>query len=261
MAVKAVKKDGAATILLQSIAGLSILVLLPFFHFTWPSASHTLLLLAGACIFYAINDRMQTTVRKHLEVSTFSILSQISTVFLIIFGFTFFKDPFVLTKVMGGLLILAANIWLFYKPKSHNFIISKYSWLAIGAALAFAVAISIDIDISKSFNLPFYISLTLLIPAVMIIIGEKLKLTEIINEYQTGPKKWFLITGLSWGLAIFFSLRAFKFGTVSTIVPLEAVAVILNVFAAYIFLKERDRPYQKIFGAILVVLGVLLTVH
>src|SRR5690606_12825932 len=116
LSVKNVNKDGAATIIFQVIAGVSQLLIIPIFAWQLPSKLSVVLLLVTACVFYAVNDRLQTTVRKHLEVSVFSILSQFGTVFLITYGFLIFKDEFVLTKILGALLIIAANVWIFYKP-------------------------------------------------------------------------------------------------------------------------------------------------
>ena len=92
LSVKNVKKDGAATIIFQVIAGFSILLLIPFFAWQLPNAISIILLLIAACVFYAVNDRLQTTVRKNLEVSVFSILSQFGTVFLLIYGFIIFMN-------------------------------------------------------------------------------------------------------------------------------------------------------------------------
>ena len=74
LAVKNVVKDGAATFILQTIAGLSILLLLPLHPMTLPESSNIYVILITACIFYAINDRAQTTARKHLEAVSYTHL-------------------------------------------------------------------------------------------------------------------------------------------------------------------------------------------
>jgi drug/metabolite transporter (DMT)-like permease len=260
LSLKSVEKDGAATILLQAIAGLSQLVLIPLFAWQFPSKWPVLLLLGFACIFYAINDRLQTTVRKNLEVSVFSIMSQLGTVFLIIYGFTIFKEPIVLNKILGAGLIIAANVWLFYKPRTGKFTVNRYYVIGIIALLALATAISIDIGINTQFNLPFYIFLTLLIPAGLVMLNERIRPHEIAAEWKRGKPLYFMITGIAWGLLILFGLRAFQFGEVSVIVPLQAMATILNVLVAYIFLRERADTIKKILAALLVIMGVYLTV-
>jgi drug/metabolite transporter (DMT)-like permease len=258
LSLKTVTKDGAATILLQLIGGFSALLLLPLFEIKFPSNYIIYITLIAACIFYAINDRLNTTVRKNMEVSNFSIISQLSNVFLILIGFLIFREPFALSKVIGAIIVLFANFLLIYKKGKFN--LDKYTLMAILAQFAFAVAISIDIGISKMFNLPFYIFVTLVLPAIMIYFTEKQKISEIVNEWKVGKKNYFLITGISWGLAILFMLRAYRFGSVTTVVPIAASSVLLNVIVAYIFLKERDDLLKKIIASALVMIGISITV-
>lgn len=258
LAVKSAKLDGAATLLLQFIAGTSILVLSPLFPFVFPSKLEIYVLLFFASIFYAINDRLQTTVRKNLEVSTFSILNQLSTVFLIIIGFTIFREPLVISKIFGAAFILVGNMMLIYKKNKFQF--DKHILISILATLSFALAISIDIGISKQFNLPIYIMLTLIIPALMMLLSEKIPARTIIEEYNSPAKKYYLATGLAWGLTILFSLRSFQYGEVTTIVPLQALSVLANVIIFYFFLKEKQDKWKKILASIIVIAGVYLTV-
>lgn len=147
LAVREVDKDGVATIILQVIAGISVLLLVPFFPFIIPDNVGAYLFILLAIIFYALNDRIQTTVRKNLDVSVYSVMDQISRVFLIIYGIVIFQEAIVANKLIGGGLILAANVILFYRKGKIK--INKYVMLNIGAAFLFATATVIDIDISK----------------------------------------------------------------------------------------------------------------
>ncbi|HRV76104.1 MAG TPA: hypothetical protein P5247_01870 [Candidatus Saccharimonadales bacterium] len=262
LAVKNAKKDGAATIILQTLAGVSILACVPFFTLNFPNSLSVYLLVGSACVFYAINDRLQTTVRKHLEVSTFSVLSQLGTVFLLIYGFTVFSEPIVASKIAGAALILGANIWLFYKPKVKREVVSDFKYFLLGAIalLAFATAVTIDINASKHFNLPIYIAITLLIPALMVSASEKIRMSTVKEEWSISPKRYYVIAAVAWSLTILFSLRSFQLGEVSTIAPLQTIAIILNVMTAFIFQGERKDLTKKLIAAILVMIGVYLTV-
>jgi uncharacterized membrane protein len=257
---KNTKNEGAATIALQGLAGLSILLLVPLFPLKAPDSSKTFILLATACVFYAITDRLQTTVRKHLEVSKLSIIMQLTNVFLIAIGIVFFRDPVVAVKLLGAGMILCSSAWIFYKKGSGKFRIDKYSLMAVSSSFFFAIAISIDIGISKQFNLPLYIAITLLVPSLFIAIGEKLNYKAVVAEYNHGDKSLYLKTSVFWALTIFFSLRAFALGKVAIIVPLETMAVFLNVLAGYIWLDEKDEVTKKILAALVAISGVALTV-
>jgi drug/metabolite transporter (DMT)-like permease len=258
LAVRNTKKDGAATLLLQLIAGIFVLFLTPFLEIKFPTEIKWYLLLIVACIFYMLNDRLQTTARKNLPVSTFSILNQLTTVILITYGFVIFKEPLVLTKIIGALVVLFANALLIYKKGKFEF--NKYVVISILALFSFATAMSIDIGIAQQFNLPIYIMLTLIIPAFMLFFGERIKISEIVREYNSKERKYYFLTGIFWALTIFFSLRAFQFGKVTTIVPLQATNVLLNVAIAYFFLGEKKDGLKKIIAAILIIIGIYLTV-
>ena len=94
----------------------------------------------------------------------------------------------------------------------------------------------------------------------MIFFGERIKLSEVIREYEGQDKRYYLITGIAWGLTIFFSLRSFQLGKVTTIVPLQATSVLLNVLIAYFVLGEKRDELKKVVAATLVIVGVILTV-
>lgn len=258
LSVKNVKHDGAATIILQLLAGGSALLLTPLFPLQFPSNPTPYLFLIGACVFYAINDRLQTTARKHLEVSVFTILNQLSTVILIIYGFLLLKEPLVLSKIAGMLFIIIGNLFIFYKK--GGFVFNKYVGIAMLSAAAFATAVSIDIGNSTKFNLPIYVSSTFLIPALFLIVWERKSAQIIIKEFNTPAKKYYIITGFIWALAVISSLRAFQLKNVSTIVPLGATSVLLNVVVAYLLFSEKSNAAKKIIAAILVIIGTALTV-
>ena len=256
-AVQNVKNDGAATILLQIIAGVSALFFIPFFAIQFPQGIKFYVLLGISSIFYALTDRLQTTSRKNLEVSVYSILNMLKTFFLVLFGIIFFKEEVILMKIVGALLILLGNGILFYKK--GRFKINKYVFFGILATLVYTIAISIDIGISELFNIAIYISLVFLVPAIILFLFEKQKIRNIVQEYKKGKKSYFLITGFFWTLASIFTLRAYQLGGVIVVAPLLACSVFINIFVAYFFLKERDNILKKIIASLIVIVGVYLT--
>lgn len=256
LAVKNTHDNTTATIVIQTIAGLSIVLLVPFFSFGIPTDIHIYFLLLLACIFFAVSDRLQTTARKNLPVASYALIEQLVTVFLVIYGFTLFLEPITAGKIIGVLFIISGNIFLYYSGKRIK--LNKYIFAGIFAALTAASAVSIDIAIMNHFNLPLFIALTFLIPALFVWVYSKEQPKRILNEYQRNTK-YYLLTGISFAFAIFFSLRALQLGELTTIVPIQATSVFLNVIVASIVLKEKKEFQKKIFAAILVVLGVYFT--
>lgn len=253
---KTSKSDGTLTVLLQFIAGICAIAFSPFFEFTFPTDWKIYALLGVACIFYAISDRVNTTVRSGLEASTFSIIKQLSTVFMIVAGLLFFKEEFVWKKIIGAILIIFSNILVFYQKGKTKF--NKYILLGILSNLVFSVALFLDVNISDNFNLAFYVAMTLLLPALFITIAERVKFSNIKNEFINGNKKAILITSLSWGSMIVVQLRAYQLGDVTSVSPLCALTVIGNVIIGYLFLNERNNLLKKLIAAVLVIISVLL---
>lgn len=256
LATKDSKNDGALTVLLQLLGGLFVLILIPFFKISFPSDFKTYLFLLIACIFYAITDRVNTTARRGLDVSTYSILGQLSTVFLIVWGILFFKESFVIKKIIGAILILLGNVVVLYKK--GKFELNKYVLFSLLGNFAMSIGVSVDVGISDQFNMPIYVAATLIIPSLMIFLIDKIKFSDVVNEFKDGNIKAICLVGISWGILIISMLRAYQFGEVTTIAPICSITTILNVFVAYLFLKEKDSLMRKIIAAIIVVLGIIL---
>lgn len=256
ISTKTLKKAGALTVLLQMTAGLTALLLCPFFGFQFPTDIKVYIMLGISVIFYAMSDRMNTTVRSGIEASTYSMLKQLSTTFMIFAGLIFFKEKFILSKFIGAMLIIVSNLIIFYKKGKFEF--NKYILLGILSNIAYTVALFLDVNISDNFNLPFYVALTLIIPAVLITIFEKIKPSEIKNELVNGNKKAILITALSWGTMLVVQLRAYQLGNITIVAPLCALTVMLNVIVGYLFLNEKDNLLRKIIAAILIIISIIL---
>ena len=256
IATKSSKNDGALTILFQFLSGVIVLVFIPFFKLQFPDNIKTYVFLGITCIFYAIADRVNTTARRGLEVSVYSILGQLSTVFVIAWGIIFFKEAIVIKKIIGALLILIGNIAVLYKKGKFEW--NKYILFSLLGNLALSIGISVDVGISDQFNMPIYVALTLIVPSLLIFFIERIKLKDIISEFKDGDKKSILIVCCSWGIMIITMLRAYQFGDVTTIAPLCSITTILNVFVAYFALKEKDSLLKKVIAAVIVILGIVL---
>lgn len=254
--IKNSKSEGTITILVQFIAGITSILISPLFKYTFSTDWKVYLTLIIACIFYSISDRMNTTVRNGIEASTFSIISQLATVFMISAGILFFKEPFILKKIIGAALIVLSNIFIFYKKGNQK--INKYVILGIFSNIAYSIALFIDVNISNNFNLAIYVATTLLVSSLFIIIFEKIKFNDIKKEFNNSNKKLIFITGFSWSTMLICQLNAYKLGNITSVAPLCALTVIGNVIVSYIFLKERNNLLKKIIAAIIIIISVFL---
>ena len=246
----------ALTVLLRFTSGIVILLAIPLFKFKIPDNFATYLFLSLACCFFALSDRMYTASYKQLEVSTYSILAQLSTIFIFALGIIFFKEPIIIKRIVGALFILFANVLVLYKKK--KIVWNKYYLFNIIANISFAIGMTLNVGISEQFNLPFYIALTLCLSAVLIFIFEHIKLSDVFMEYKSGNKRAIIIVSILDGVTSLLLLRAYQLQSITLVAPLCSLKTILNVFAAHIFLKENDLLMKKIIAAMLVLLGVTL---
>ncbi|MCL2382833.1 MAG: DMT family transporter [Oscillospiraceae bacterium] len=256
VATKTAKDDGALTILLQLISGALILIWVPFFDIRFPTDPRVYFFVGLAVLFFALNNRLSTTIMRGIEASTFSILKQTNVIFMIIIGLTFFGEPAVPTAIIGAILIIFSNFLVFYKKGDLK--MSKYVALGVLSNLSLALAVTLDIRISGYFNLPFYMMITFSAPALVIFLFERTKISTLKEEFKNVNKKILILIGLSWSVGAIAILRAYLLGNVTVVAPLSSISVMLNVLAGYIFLKERENLLKKIIAGVLIIISVFL---
>ena len=254
--LKTSEGKGAITILLQILSGIIALLFCPLFATKFPNDPSIYMYLGISLVFYAISDRLNTTIRKGIEASTFSIIKQLTTVFMILAGLIFLKEPFVLKKIIGATLIIFSNLLVFYNPKGITF--NKYIILAMISNLISASALFIGVSFSDNFNIAIYAALTVIVPAFLIFVFERVRLSSIKKEWTSGNKKAIVLTCVGWGVMLVAQLCAYQLGQVTQVAPLSALTVILNVIVGYLFLKEKNNLLKKIIAAGLIIISIFL---
>lgn len=251
------KNASALTILLEFFTAIFALILSPFFVFKLPSDGTVYLIVGIVTIIYAVTDRLNIEARYGLDPSTFSMLKQLSTVFLIIFGFIFLKEDFVIKRIFGIILIIASN-FLLSLNKSGKFEFNKYFIMSVISNFLFAVAMFINVNIAKNFNIGIYTVFTVLIPAFIIKVFSKLSIKDLKNEFNLYNKKKFLLVSFSWCIMLISSVKAYEYGDVSVVAPLLTLTIIFNTIYEYFIDKDKKTFYYKLFISLLTILGVIL---
>ena len=251
------KNASALTILLEFFTAIFALILSPFFAFKLPSDGTVYLIVGIVTIIYAVTDRLNIEARSGLDPSTFSMLKQLSTVFLVIFGFIFLKEDFVIKRIFGIILIIASN-FLLSLNKSGKFEFNRYFIMSVISNFLFAVAMFINVNIAKNFNIGIYTVFTVLIPAFIIKVFSKLSIKDLKNEFNLYNKKKFLLVSFSWCIMLISSVKAYEYGDVSVVAPLLTLTIIFNTIYEYFIDKDKKTFYYKLFISLLTILGVIL---
>ncbi len=250
------KNVGKLTVLLELFTALFAILFLPFFKFTFPTDIKIYETLFVVTIIYAITDRLNIEARYGLEPSTFSMLKQLSTVFMIFFGLLFLNEKFEFIKLIGAFLIILANILLAFEKRKLKF--NRYFIISFLSNFLFAVAMLINVNISDYFNLAFYTILTVFVPALLISIVGRYKIKDLKEEFTSYNKKYFLLSAFTWCLMLISSVKAYQLGNVTVVAPLFALSSILNALMEYFVNQNKNKFIQKLVASILIILGVIL---
>ena len=248
---------GSLTILLELFTAFFSLFFIPFFKLTISHNPHTYLILIVVIIIYALTDRLNIEARYGLSTSSFSMLKQLSSVFLVILGFVILKEKVVITKVVGASLILIANVGLAV-DKDGKFKINKYFLMSLVSNILFAFGMLINVNISGEFNLGIYTIITVLFPSILITLFGKHSIKELKEEFNLYDKKRFLLSAFSWCVMLISSVRAYQLGSVSVVAPLLTLTAIINTIYEFIFNKDKSEFIKKLIIGIIIIIGVLL---
>ena len=250
------KNNGAFIALISILSGIISIILIPFFPLKFEIDIKKIILLIITCILYAIVNRLNTYVRKYIDVSIFAILRLLSNVIMIFMGLIFFKEKFILNKFIGAILIIFSNLLVLYDGKKNND--KKIIIISIIANILFALTLFLNVNLSKSFNIPTYVSIILIIPGIFICIFEKKGIKALTKEMKEGSKKAILLASISSALTLIFQLKAYSFGQVALVSSLCSLNVILNVLFAYFIHNEKNNLLRKIIASIIVIISIFL---
>lgn len=244
------------TILLELFSSFFALFFIPLFTFKVSTNINTYLILIIVVIIYAFTDRLNIESRYGIDTSVFSMLKQLSSVFLLIFGLIIYKEGIELSKLIGTLLILLSNFALVFNK--GKIVINKYFLMSILSNFLFAVAMLINTNISSEFNLGIYTIITLFFPSILIFAFTKSSIKKLKEEYNLLNKKYFLLASISWTIMLISSVRSYELASISLVAPLLTLTSILNSIYEFIINKDKKEFIKKLIIAILIIIGVIL---
>ena len=250
------KDAGNLTILLEVFTALFAILFIPLFDWKFKIDFNIFIILFLVVIIYAFTDRLNIEARYGLDPSIFSMLKQLSTVFLMIFGFIFLKEELVIRKLLGGIIIIIANFILTFD--NGKFKINKYFIMCFISNLLFAIAMLINVNISDNFNLGLYTIMTVFIPSLLIFIFGRHSINGLKKEFKLLKKKEFLVASFCWAIMLISSVRAYQLGSVTVVAPLLTLSAILNALYEYFILHNKKNFINKLVAAILILIGVIL---
>lgn len=254
---RTMKNASALTVLLELFTGLFAIVMSIFFKYTFPSDIKVYITLFVVTIIYAVTDRLNIEARYGLSPSNFSMLKQLSTVFLVIFGLVFLKEQLVFKKILGAIIIVVSNVMLAVN-KDGKFEFNKYFIFCLISNFLFAVAMFINVNISSMFNIGIYTLITVFIPSIIIKLFSRLSFKDLEEEFNLYNKPLFILVSFAWCMMLISSVKAYEYGSISVVAPLLTLTALTNTIYEFIVDKDKKIFYYKLVISILILIGVIL---
>lgn len=254
---RTMKNASALTVLLELFTGLFAIIMSIFFKYTFPSDIKVYITLFVVTIIYAVTDRLNIEARYGLSPSNFSMLKQLSTVFLVIFGLVFLKEQLVFKKILGAIIIVVSNVMLAVN-KDGKFEFNKYFIFCLISNFLFAVAMFINVNISSMFNIGIYTLITVFIPSIIIKLFSRLSFKDLEEEFNLYNKPLFILVSFAWCMMLISSVKAYQYGSISVVAPLLTLTALTNTIYEFIVDKDKKRFYYKLVISILILIGVIL---
>lgn len=188
------------------------------------------------------------------EVAMFTITGRLWNV---VGAYFFLHEAVNLKMGIGACIIIAGVMIARYEKK--RFTINKGILFVLIAGLLFGMS---DIDgyyILRSVTAANYLIYAELLPVLTIVLLRPKVISKLTYYFQKerALKVLLLSIGDAGGmLALFLAYQAGR--NASIIGPLSATRIIVTVILAMIFLKERNNIVNKLFGAVVATVGVIL---
>lgn len=194
---------------------------------------------------------------KLVEASKHTILLTSSRLWLIIGAILFLQETMAVQKFIGAGLILFGV--LIAEWRGHKLSFNRGSFYVLAAAFFFAWGEIISFFILRDFEVfSFMVYACLIIVTILVIVRPRV-IKKIPFYFKPKRALNIIVTSVNDGLANIFGFMAYQIGrNALQIGPLGATQTIVTVLLAIIILKEREKMPQKIFGAIITVIGTIL---
>jgi len=206
-----------------------------------------------------------------LEVSLRTTIYQIRIFFVLIFASLFLNESFNLTKIMGSVLIFLGIVLTAFRTRKINWFKKAFTsvfkregqrvtgiFFTLVAALVTAIELMGFKYLLNQFSVGFTLFTVSLVSTVLFLLIVP-DLTERTLNLIKGEKRKLIflnafLANISW--VLFF--WATSMTEASKTQPISQGMMVLTILGGIVFLKERERIWQKILGGILAVIGVIL---
>lgn len=208
-------------------------------------------------VFSGVFEGLQIFVRKNLEASRSTVLSQLTPLVVFIGSIILLHEHFTPLKGIGTVLIVGGNLVAAHR---HGGALKKRMvFFALGAAAALGGVYIADKFAASHYPIGFYMILSYLLPALYLFLFAmpREKTRQLVSEFRRNT--WRLpVLAFTGIFGYYLLLKTFRIAEASSVVPIVYSSTILTSIGGIILLKERDNIPQKLIGAALVFAGIII---
>lgn len=231
--------------------------------------SYLILLVVG--IMEALSTFLRMETSKYLEASLRTTLFKVNIFWVLVFSALFLGETITSQKIAGICLIFCGVIFsIFQKSKESRLkewmarIVGRRDQKSIGVFLTLVasfwvafefVFIKYLLGIFHPFHVVFGASLVASVVFWIVAKDLKGRVLQFMQGKQGKVAVFSCVLGTVSSVFFFFATAKAE---VSRTVPISQSFAIMTILGGIIFLRERERVWQKVFGGVLAVLGVIL---
>jgi drug/metabolite transporter (DMT)-like permease len=236
-----------------------ITVIISFFYggLHWFSSWYQVLVFVPSVVLGALGSIYAFKGFKLVGASEHVILSTSTKLWFLVGTFVLLGEAFSLPKVIGGLLIIGGVV--IAQWRKGKFVLNTGAWYVLASAFLYALSDLLSFLLVREFDVLSLIAYGTGLAAILMIIARPATIRKL--RFYKSPQRLtnIVIVSINDALASVFAFMAYQVGrNALQLGPLGATQTIVTVFLALIFLGETDYMYQKILGALTVVLGMWL---
>lgn len=204
---------------------------------------------------FAFSTRFGFEAYKHADVSTVSILQRFNILFVALIGFLFLQENYTLKSIIGLLLIFFSGIILVFNKRKIQMNIGTVFVLLM--VITNAIASALDKLILNDFSPYSYLFINNFLSGTVFLYSKK-NAFQVKNLFQ---KRYPLIltTSALSTISVMLVWIVLQQTSVSQTMPVyKGLALIIPVVIGITLLNERQQLSQKLIGATLGIIGIVL---
>jgi uncharacterized membrane protein len=207
-------------------------------------------------VFWSIATVANFKGYKHTDASVRTPVYATRLIFVAMLSLIVLSEPFPITKIVGTGLILLGIVFLNFRKKIFSFRDIGIQFILL-AALLTSIALTID-KIALNFFSPMVYGFFIYL-ADTIVFGSLAFKKAFHIKSLVKTKISFIITAAILDVFSYFGLLwALKLQQASIVFPIAQMGGLISVTGGIIILKERQNMLQKIFGAMIAILGAVM---